>query len=157
MPKIPHFGNTQAHKTTNACPQKVINTCLESSCHVSDHPILICLIRGYLVGMIGPISAKYPVFKVSLHSTTTLFWIVSSMFFWGPRHEPWNAVSDVKIQLTVVTIVRDSRLDFMAKNHTLYVLSRRGTLGWCKLKNPKYLLKCAWASLDQMKTLMYIS
>ena len=76
---------------------------------------------GYLVGIIGLISAKYPVFRVSLYSTTTLFWRVSSMFFWGPRHEPWKAVLDVKIQLTVVTIVRDSRLDFMTKNHALYV------------------------------------
>ena len=66
---------------------------------------------GYLIGIIDPISAKYPVFRVSLFSTTTLFCKVSSMFFWGPRHEPWNAVSDVKIQLKVIKIVRDSRLD----------------------------------------------
>ena len=111
MPKIPHFGNTQAHKTTNACPQKVTNTLLESSYHVGEHPILICLIQGYLVGIIGPTSAKYPVYRVCLNSTTTLFWKASSMFIWGPRHEPLNAVSDVKIQLKVIKILGDSRLD----------------------------------------------
>ena len=111
MPKIPHFGNTQAHKTTNACPRKVTNTFLESSCHVGDHPILICLIQGSLVGIIDLKSTKYPVFRGSLYSLTTLFWKVSSIFFWGPRHELGKAVSYVKIQLTVVTVLRDLWLD----------------------------------------------
>ena len=78
---------------------------MESSCHVSDHPILICFIQGYLVGIFGLMSAKTSVFRVYLHNTTTLFWIVSSMFFWGPRHELLNAVSNVKIQLKVIKIL----------------------------------------------------